>query len=171
MKECCSVRSKPSSPLIFDKIKLYQPLIVIVLVSLLGAVGLSLSGQCFMNMAMGLFLSSLATLKLYSLRNFADSFSKYDVVAGHFKIYGLIYPFIELSLAFLYFSGFFPMITNVLMIIVMLIGTIGVIKTIHSGAAVQCACVGTSFGLPVGRVTLAENGFMILMAVMNLVAF
>jgi hypothetical protein len=50
----------------------------------------------------------------------------------------------------------------------MTLGSIGVVNVIRSGKTVRCACVGGSFAQPVGRVTLAENCAMAVMAGMGL---
>ncbi len=166
---CCSQKSKDQNKTLGENIILYQPLIVIGLISMLGASALALTGKVpFMNGFMGLFLCFLAALKFFNLSGFTSSFAGYDLLAVRFRLYGLSYPFIELGLALLYLSGTLPLLTNILMIVVMLIGSTGVIKTIRSGTVVQCGCVGAGFNLPVGRVTLFENMMMAAMAAINL---
>jgi hypothetical protein len=60
-------------------------------------------------------------------------------------------------LAALYLSGLHPLFANAAMVFVMTIGTLSVLRVIRSGVSLRCACVGSAFDLPVGRVTLAEN--------------
>lgn len=165
MTACCAVKPKSY---FYEKLKLYRPLLAIVALSA-GVGALSPQwGIAPMDGLMGAFLVLLAALKFVNLPGFAKSFARYDVVAGRFYAYALAYPFIELGLGALYLSGFFPMETNVATLAVMIVGSIGVVNVIRSGEALQCACVGANFNLPVGRVTLAENVAMAAMAIYNL---
>lgn len=169
MTSSCCNKKQDKAPIIAGAFILFKPLIVIVSLTLIMSVALAYEGSIsFMNAAMGIFLAFLACLKLFNLRGFSESFSKYDVVAEKFSYYGFLYPFIELFLSSLYLSGLWPVFTNSLMVIVMVVGTIGVIKILISGKSVQCACVGTSFNLPVGKITFFENMAMMLMALLNL---
>ena len=47
---------------------------------------------------------------------------------------------------------------------VLLITTIGVLKSLLSKSEIQCACLGTVLNLPMTEATLIENLVMILMA-------
>lgn len=152
------------------KLQQYRPLIVILGVSLMASGALAYGAHLpFMRLSMGLFLAMLASLQLFSLPGFAKTFAGYDVVAKRLPLYGTAYPFIELALAGSYLAGTAPVVTNAVMLAIMAIGNIGVIQVMRSGARVQCACAGASFSLPVGRVTLAENTIMGLMALGMLV--
>ena len=149
--------------------RLYKPLIIITLISLFAAIEMSFYGVMpFMNALMGLFLIFLAALKFFDTKGFAEVFTKYDPLAARVKGYAYIYPFIELALGIMYFTNTEPFLTNVLLVIVFAINTIGVIKVIRSGEDVRCGCAGAGFNLPVGRVTLAENLTMILMGLANI---
>jgi len=166
-QSCCS--KKPAETIakltLLGKIKLYRPLIIMADVSLLSAWAVSFNSNIpFMNALMGFFLLFLSSLKLFNITGFANTFKTYDVIARRITAYGLAYPFIELGLSLLYFSGLFPLVTNSIMLVVMLTGCIGVLQVIGSKSKVQCACVGTVFNLPVGKVTLAENFIMGAMA-------
>lgn len=165
---CCS-KEIEETPSIISSLILYKPLIVIVSVAFFVSIALAYQGTLpFMNAIMGVFLALLASLKLFNLSGFSLSFAKYDLVARKFPIYGFLYPFIELLLSGLYLAELWPIFTNVLMITVMVVGTVGVINVLISGKSVQCACVGASFKLPVGKVTFFENITMMLMAAFNL---
>lgn len=160
----------PAQPSVWvEKIRLYRPLVVITGISLLGAAALAIGAHIhFMNASMGLFLAFLSALKLFDLQGFAKGFAGYDLLAARVPLYAKAYPFIELSFAVLFLSGLFSFVTNVATIIVMLVGSLGVIQTLRTGQKVSCACVGTGFNLPVGRVTLAENMAMAAMSAMNI---
>ena len=163
-QSCCS-KQENKAPKLAEKITLYRPLIIFTVISIFAASILALTGSVpMMNGAMGFFLCFLASLKLLNLQGFAESFSQYDILAKRSSFYAYSYPFIELSLAGLYFSGLYPIFTNSLMLLIMGIGSIGVLQIITSGRSVQCACVGSTFNLPVGKVTLFENMVMAAMA-------
>ena len=172
-QDCCAHKKMPQKPdhraYLVEKIRLYRPLIVLTALSLCGALALSLAGRVpFMEAMMGLFLCFIAALKFFDLKGFTTTFARYDVLAARLPLYGRTYPFIELSLGLLFLSGFFPVLTSLVLIAVMIIGNIGVFGVIRRGTVVQCGCVGTGFNLPVGRVTFAENTIMLLMGVMTL---
>ncbi|MDE1151173.1 MAG: hypothetical protein PW788_01440 [Micavibrio sp.] len=161
--------ANPAQETFADKVRQYKPLIVILAVALVAAAGLAAGGHlAFMQAAMGMFLCLLATLKFFSLQGFANTFAGYDLLAARVKAYAFAYPFIEMALGFLYLSGIAPLATNAVMAVLMLVGSLGVAQVIRHGKKVQCACVGSSFALPVGRVTLAENLVMAAMAGMAL---
>lgn len=167
-KSCCAAKT-PQTPSLRAALALYRPLVVIAGVSALGAAALAVQGRVpLMDGLMGLFLCLLAVLKLFDIRAFAQVFSKYDPLAARVGAYGLAYPFLELALGVLYLSGAWPLPVNVLAFTAFAVNTAGVVRILRSGVKVQCACVGTGFGLPVGRVTLLENAAMIIMAAFNL---
>jgi hypothetical protein len=166
-ESCCRPKENPKPKI---DIILYRPIITVFILSLLAGFAVHIGTFItFGDGVMAFFLMFLSFLKFLNLKGFVESFSKYDVLAKKIRIYGFAYPFIEFSLACLYLSGFFPVITNTIMLIVMSIGIIGIIKAIRSDKTVECACVGAGFNLPVGRVTLAENTAMGIMALMNII--
>ena len=119
---------------------------------------------------MGGFFVVFSFFKLLDLKGFANSFSTYDPIARKWLGYGYLYPFIELSLGIAYLIGLNLLVTNILTLIIILIGTIGVAKTLLNKKSIQCACLGTIFNLPMTKVTLTENSVMIAMAVVMLIA-
>jgi hypothetical protein len=170
-ESCCSNKDKISSePKPQVNFIVYQPILIIFGLSLVAGFAVHFGTFItFGDAVMAFFLMFLSFLKFLNLKGFVETFSKYDVLAQKIKAYAYAYPFIEFSLASLYFSGLFPIVTNIIMLIVMSIGFIGIIKAIRSGNKFECACVGSGFKLPVGRVTLAENTAMGIMALMNIV--
>jgi hypothetical protein len=169
MESCCATKPEPRTSSLMESITLYKPLITIFAVSLALALALNIgSGFYFMNALMAFFLGFIAILKLFSLNSFAESFAKYDIVAKRASLYARAYPFIELALALAYFSWSLPLLTNIVLLAITLIGNIGVWQIVKSGEKIQCACVGTGFNLPVSRITLVENAAMGLMAAINI---
>lgn len=117
---------------------------------------------------MGGFFIALSFFKLLELRAFADNYSGYDLLAKKIRVYGLIYPFIELGLGLAYISNWQPFYTNIITIGVMGFSTIGVIETILNKRKIRCACLGSVFNVPVGTVTLIEDLLMVGMALFSL---
>ena len=151
----------------------YLPLIVVILMVLLMSlatnVAYSTSGySSLMNKIMGFFLCLLAMFKLFNISGFADGFQMYDLIAKKCRKYAYCYPFIELSLGLAYLSNFEPIATNLITFIIMLISSIGVIKSLRSGMNIKCACLGTVLSVPLSTVSVVENLGMGLMAFYNL---
>ncbi len=150
-----------------EQAKTYQPLIVIVLFSLL--LSFAHAHLPLMTGFMGYFLIFLSMFKFFDLKGFVEGFSMYDIVTQKFQPYGYGYPFIELLLGLAYLIQLFPTLTNTVTLIVMSISAIGVIKSIKAGMNVKCACLGTVLKVPLSTVSLFENVGMALMALMQLV--
>ena len=118
---------------------------------------------------MGGFFLAFAFFKLLDVRAFADAYAGYDVIAGRWRAYGFAYPFLELLLGAAYLSGFQPTATNAVTLVVMSVGTVGVVRTLLARRKIRCACLGAVFNLPMSYVTLAEDGLMAAMAAVMLV--
>ena len=83
---------------------------------------------------------------------------------------GFAYPFVELALGAAYLTGFRPVATNVVTLVVMGVGTVGVVKSLLARRKIRCACLGTVFNLPMSYVTLVEDLLMVAMAAVMLAA-
>jgi len=137
-------------------------------VFLRAAVSDNFSLHTLMNNSMGGFFILFSLFKMLDLSGFADGYSTYDVVAKHSRAYALAYPFIELVLGILYFTSLAPFATNLITLILMIIGSIGVVKVLMEKRTIQCACLGTALKLPMTKVTLIEDALMGLMALVML---
>lgn len=151
----------------------YWPLMALILVS--AAAGLALSGwrdatlMQWMHYFMGFFLCIFALLKLFHPSAFADGFEMYDIIAKRTRFYGYVYPFIELGLGLAYLSFLYPIVTYGVTIVVMTIGTIGVLSALRQGLDINCPCMGSVLDVPLSTVTLTEDIGMGLMAATMLV--
>ena len=157
-------------------LKTYKPLIAvfsfILLVSLAYQAGLgAFDRHIFMNHIMGGFFIGLSFFKFLDLKAFAESFSSYDPLAQRWAPYGSVYPFIELALGLFFIAGQYLLAANAMTILVLSMTTYGVYFRLQSKSTIQCACLGTTFSLPLSNVTIAENVAMIAMAIFNLSAF
>ncbi|QDT35656.1 heavy metal translocating P-type ATPase [Stratiformator vulcanicus] len=148
--------------------KSYYPLILMVGILLTGTLLIRWRTEWstgeFMADFMGGFLMAFAFFKLLDLRGFAATFSMYDLVAKAWKPYAYVYPFIELGLGAAYLGRIFPTATNIVTIVVMLIGSIGVLNSLLNRRQIRCACMGTVINLPMSTVTLIEDVGMAAMA-------
>lgn len=156
-------------------LKTYKPLITvfafIVLVSLSYQVSIgAFVTHLFMNHLMAGFFVGLSFFKFLDLKAFSESFSSYDPLAQRWLGYGKVYPFVELFLGLLFISGRLLLVANVLTILVLSLTTYGVYLRLQSKSKFQCACLGTTFNLPLSNVTIAENVVMIVMAIYGLTA-
>lgn len=148
----------------------YQPLILVgvFLIGITALVEYSIGAVEWsraMRTFMGGFFIFFSFFKFLNLSSFADAFSTYDVVAMRSRLYGFAYPFIELVLGVAFVLNVYPNGVNLLTIILMAIGNIGVWNALKQKRSIQCACLGTVFNLPMTKVTIFENTLMLLMAV------
>ena len=163
-KETVEIREEAKS-----WIETYKPLLTvfayIVIVSLLTSFhGGQIMGMHWMNNFMAGFFLAFSFFKMLDLNGFADSYAMYDIVARRIKVYGYIYPFIELSLGIAYLTGFNPVVTNLSTLIVMGVSVIGVVQSVMNKRKIRCACLGAVFNLPMSTVTIIEDLLMIVMA-------
>jgi copper chaperone CopZ len=113
---------------------------------------------------MGGFFLVFSFFKLLDLRGFADAYRSYDIVARAWPAWALIYPFIELALGIAYLLNLTPAVTNVMTLILMLVGSVGVLKALLDKRTIRCACLGTALNLPMTTITLVEDLGMAAMA-------
>lgn len=130
---------------------------------------LSLSFNSWVNSFMAGFFLSFSFFKLLDLKGFAEGYATYDLLAKKWKPYGYVYPFIELFFGIALLTGFYPVIINGLIVAVMGFSAIGVVQSILKKQTIQCACLGTIFKLPLGKVTLLEDSLMMLMALFTII--
>lgn len=153
-----------------SSLKSYYPLFL-VFIYLIGIVTIrqfinGFSFSLIMTDFMGGFFIAFSFFKLLDLRGFAASYSSYDIITKRWLTFGYIYPFIELTLGigFLFFPSFNPLYFTTLL--VMSVSIVGVLQSIASKREIKCACLGTVFNLPMGTVTIIEDGLMIAMSAM-----
>lgn len=126
---------------------------------------------------MGMFFLTFGAFKIYNLDGFKQAFKRYDFLADKSDIYATSYPLIEFTLGILYMAIAFldipiqlQVVTHVTAIIIMSVGAVGVLDAIKQGRNLECACLGNVFNVPMTKVTLAEDSFMALMALIMLVS-
>lgn len=123
----------------------------------------------FMLDFMGLFYLVFSFFKFLDLKGFPTSFRMYDPLANIVPAYGLIYPFIELTLGFMFLMRFQIPLALITTLCVLGITTYGVVKALLNKTHISCACLGTILKLPMTRATFIENSIMIIMALIMLI--
>ncbi len=151
----------------------YKPIVLIfgyiTLVSVIaGSTLIGFNELLAMRVFMAGFFLVFSFFKLLNLDGFAGSYAMYDVIARRFKSWGYLYALIELALGIAYAADINPVATNIVTLIVMSVSIIGVLQTVLNKRAIQCACLGGVFNLPMSTVTIIEDGLMILMSALML---
>lgn len=118
----------------------------------------------WMNNFMAGFFLVFSFFKFLNLKGFAESYAMYDVVAKKWYGWGYVYPFVELGLGLAFLTGFFPLLTNSITLVVMAISIIGVLQSVLNKRKIKCACLGAVFNLPMSTITIIEDGLMIAMS-------
>lgn len=149
-------------------LQIYYPLFLIV-----GAVAVSsLKGvtniyDWMLNFEAGFFLV-FGFFKLLNLPGFRDAYATYDLLAKKIPAYGLLYPFLELALGFMFLFRFELAIAFYAAIILMGFSSLGVLQALAKKQKIRCACLGTTLNLPMTSITLVEDLSMVVMSVVML---
>ena len=122
----------------------------------------------WMNHFMAGFFIVFSFFKLLNLKGFAESYAMYDVVAKKWNGWGYLYVFTELGLGIAYLTGFNPIITNAVTLVVMTVSIIGVLQSVLNKRKIKCACLGAVFNLPMSTITIIEDALMIGMSALML---
>jgi copper chaperone CopZ len=120
--------------------------------------------HALMNDFMAGFFLVFSFFKLLDLRGFADTYGTYDLLAARWRAWGFVYPFVEVGLGVAYLIRWEPVVTSAVTLVLMAVGTAGVLRTLARGGGVRCACLGTALNLPMTWVTLTEDLVMAAMA-------
>lgn len=158
-----------------EKSATYYPLLLI-LGLILSVVALeqwhlgSVQPEVLLRHFMGGFFLVFGFFKLLDVKGFSKAYQRYDLLAAQIPQYGLVYPFIEVLLGFYYLSPLQSTAVLWFTLILMVFSSLGVLRSLTSGAKIQCACLGTVFNLPMTMVTLLEDLWMVAMSVYMLLS-
>jgi copper chaperone CopZ len=122
------------------------------------------SAATLMRHFMAGFFLVFSFFKLLDLRGFVDAYRSYDLVARAVPAWGGLYPFVELALGVAYLLNLARVAVNAVTLVLMLVGSVGVLKALLDKRAIRCACLGTALNLPMTTVTLVEDLGMAAMA-------
>ncbi len=137
---------------------------IVLLSYLISAAGREFVLPQFLRVFMGVFFAVFGLFKLLDLQGFVMSYIGYDIIAKKWTGYAYLYPFIELALALGYF--FQIPLTEWATLILMAIGSLGVLRELMRGSKIKCACLGTYVKLPLTTVSLIEDLGMGIMALL-----
>ncbi len=117
----------------------------------------------------GLMLSFFALFKLLDVKGFQEGYSTYDLIAKQVPAWGYIYPFLELGLGVLLLLNIVARPASYSIALLAIIGIVGVAIELKKDRKFQCACLGTALKVPLTKVTLIENGIMLVLALVMVV--
>lgn len=120
---------------------------------------------------MGLFFTIFSFFKMLDLKGFPVSFKMYDPLAKVIPVYGFLYPFVETVLGMMFLMRIQIIFALIVSLIILLVTTVGVTKTLLSKKIVQCACLGTHLKLPMTEATLIENIIMLSMSIIMILNY
>jgi glutaredoxin len=150
----------------------YQPVIAVFAIAFLMAAAnvYAMAGSLVFISLIGQFIAFsmciLAILKLRDLYAFSNQFITYDVLARRVVRYAYVYPFAEAFAGICMIAGIWTMIAAPVAFFIGAIGGISVIKAVYIDKRdLKCACVGGNSNVPLGFISLTENGMMVAMAV------
>ena len=108
----------------------------------------------------------LAVQKLRDVETFTNMLLGYDLLAQRVVPYAYAYPFLELLVGVLMAAGALPWLAGPLALLLGGVGAVSVIKAVYiDKRELRCACTGGGSNVPLGALSLAENGLMIAMGV------
>lgn len=114
-------------------------------------------------------MTLLAVQKLQDLYSFTNSFITYDLIAMKWLRYGYIYPFVELYVGIGMVAQLPVLAVAPFSLFIGTVGAISVYKAVYlDKRELRCACVGGDSNVPLGFVSLSENLFMIVGALIML---
>lgn len=147
----------------------YAPLIIAFgLVIIWTAVRIIVSDSFSLDVAMQDFMAGFFILfglmKVVSWKGFIESFRRYDMFAKKFAFWAPIYPIIELLLGASYLYRTYPLVTNIITLVIMIPASVSVYKTLRQGRMIECACIGSFFTIPLSKFTLFEDLLMVAMS-------
>lgn len=149
----------------------YTPVIAIFGVALAAAIGMVLPGDLVSMPTLMLFIGFamilLAVQKLQDLHSFTNMFITYDLLAMRHLRYAYVYPFVEAYAGIGMISGFSAWLVAPFSLFIGVVGAVSVYKAVYvDKRELKCACVGGSSNVPLGFVSLSENLFMIVGALL-----
>ena len=153
----------------------YTPVIAIFSVAALLTLALQwfVSGDFFSIRTLMLFIAFSMTLlavqKLQDLYSFTNSFITYDLLAMKWVRYGYIYPFVEAYVGIGMVAQLPALIVAPFSLFIGTVGAVSVVKAVYiDKRELKCACVGGDSNVPLGFISLSENLFMIVGALIML---
>lgn len=141
----------------------YTPVIAVFGTTLLMALVL---GDSVVQRFMGFSICALAMLKLMDIESFAASFVKYDLATQRWRMWGKLYPGVELLIGLGFLLNPPLPLAGLVALIVGVLGMVSVIKAVYiDKLALNCACVGGNTKTPLGIISFTEYAIQTLMGI------
>ncbi len=159
-----------AAPAVKGWLSTYRPLFLIIgYISVASVVGAdSLHGWMLHFMA-GFYLV-FSFFKFLDLPGFASAYAGYDLLAMRSRVYGYIYPFLELALGLCFLFKIYVTGALVFSVVLMAFSSVGVILAVTNKKKIRCACLGSTLNLPMSTITIIEDLGMMLMGIFMLIA-
>ncbi|WP_128253613.1 MauE/DoxX family redox-associated membrane protein [Falsirhodobacter deserti] len=158
------------SPVAARDEKTYAPVIAIFGVAALMALAArwvlgDLSFTTWLAWAIPFAMCLLGLQKLQDVERFSTMFLNYDLLGQRWVGYAYIYPFAETVAGLLMITGVLNWVSIPIALFIGIVGLVSVFKAVYvEKRDLKCACVGGNSNVPLGAISLAENGIMIFMA-------
>jgi len=110
---------------------------------------------------LGIFSLTFAFFKILKLRDFVEAFSEYDFFTQKFRLYGFLFPFLELLFGASFLFLLDIVWIELLCLIFFSVNFISVLNALNKDKKFVCACLGDLIKLPLSKVSLIENLTMI----------
>ena len=115
---------------------------------------------------MGFSICALAMLKIMDISSFASSFAKYDLVTQHWRVWGKLYPGVELLVGLGFLLNPPPVLVGWVALILGIQGMFSIIKAVYiEKLSLNCACIGGNTKTPLGIVSVSEYAIQSLMGI------
>lgn len=121
-----------------------------------------------MQILMWVWFLVFGSMKLPNIKTFAEMFAHYDPLAKHLRLYGHIYPLLEIILGIVYLidtSMQYSIIINSIVIVITLITSIGIGIKLSKNNKLHCVCMWNKITTPLWRPSLIEQIWMCAMAI------
>lgn len=125
----------------------------------------------YLRWLMGTTFMVFGIFKCIGYKYFVAMYPMYDLIAKKYENYAKIYPFLELTLATIYWFDLFGVYKDIFVLVLSAISAYGVYTQLRIKTKIQCACLGNIIKLPLSKVSLFENVAMTVMAFASLVLY
>lgn len=119
---------------------------------------------------MGVFFIVFASFKLVNIKEFANGFRTYDLVAKKYPKYARLYPFLQLALGLLMFIRPWDSVLQAVAFIVSVLALMGAANAVVHKEKIQCACLGNVIKMPLTTISIIEDGLMAVLSFYMLIS-
>ncbi|QQS39238.1 hypothetical protein IPM62_01315 [Candidatus Woesebacteria bacterium] len=109
------------------------------------------------------------SLKMFDVKGFAQGFSKYDLIAQRYEIYGFLYPFLQVVLALAFLLDLALVSVGFTTFLLFSISTTGILAKLMKGENEVDVGLGTYIPVPLSYFSLIESLGISVMACVILV--